>query len=107
MQSPCISLTTRVGFQSDAPEGDDHVPDHTPLFFAPAILSGKPVARLTIPFVFMSRCSLPWRPPADSGAAMACALAALAAAGGPSGFDDPVDWQKESRVDRPLPGRAE
>jgi hypothetical protein len=49
----------------------------------------------------------PLAPTPDSGAAMASALAALAAAGGPSGFDDPVEWQSQSRADRPLPGRAE
>jgi hypothetical protein len=43
----------------------------------------------------------------DSGVAMANALAAFAAAGGPSGFEDPIDWQKQSRVDRLLPGRTE
>jgi len=37
---------------------------------------------------------------------MADALAAIAAAGGPSGFDDVVAWQQEARADRPLPGRA-
>ncbi len=43
----------------------------------------------------------------DSGAAMANALTALAAAGGPSGFDDPAEWQRQTRADRPLPGRSE
>ena len=32
---------------------------------------------------------------------------ALAAKGGPSGFDDPEERQRESRTDRPLPGRNE
>ena len=42
---------------------------------------------------------------ADRGPAMAAAMAAFAEAGGPSGFDDPVEWQREARSDRPLPGR--
>ena len=33
------------------------------------------------------------------------AMAAIAAAGGPSGFGDPADWQREVRAERPLPGR--
>jgi hypothetical protein len=43
----------------------------------------------------------------ESGPSMASALAALAASGGPSGFNDPDDWQRQTRVDRPLPGRSE
>ncbi len=42
---------------------------------------------------------------ASNGPAMAAALAAIAALGGPSGIDDPVEWQRETRADRPLPGR--
>jgi hypothetical protein len=42
-----------------------------------------------------------------SGSSMANALAALAAAGGPSGFEDPAEWQRQSRTDRLLPGRIE
>lgn len=42
-----------------------------------------------------------------SGPSMASALEAIAAAGGPSGFDDPAEWQTQSRADRPLPGRTE
>lgn len=49
----------------------------------------------------------PVAPSPTSGAKMAEALAALAAAGGPSGFDDPAQWQKDVRADRPLPGRVE
>jgi hypothetical protein len=41
------------------------------------------------------------------GVAMASALGAIAAAGGPAGVDDPVDWQRNSRIDRSLPGRSE
>ena len=43
--------------------------------------------------------------PAIGGLAMAAALEALAAAGGPSGFEDPVEWEREVRAERPLPGR--
>lgn len=43
--------------------------------------------------------------PADGGPAMAEALSALAAIGGPSGFGEPVEWQREARAERPLPGR--
>ncbi len=45
--------------------------------------------------------------PASGGPAMAAALEALAATGGPSGFGDPTVWQREARDDRPLPGRDE
>ena len=42
------------------------------------------------------------------GPAMADALAALAAVGGPVGFaGEPAEWQSETRADRPLPGRSE
>ena len=44
--------------------------------------------------------------PAPNGPAMVAALEALAAAGGPSGFDDPEGWEREIREDRPLPGRG-
>lgn len=43
--------------------------------------------------------------PAAGGPAMAAALEALAAIGGPSGFGDPAEWQREARAERPLPGR--
>jgi hypothetical protein len=42
-----------------------------------------------------------------NGLAMATALGAIAAAGGPAGVDGPVDWQRNSRTDRPLPCRPE
>ena len=45
-------------------------------------------------------------PVVDRGPAMAEALAALAAAGGPS-IADPEAWEREARSDRPLPGRDE
>ena len=41
----------------------------------------------------------PLTPSSDSGPSMASALAALAAAGGPSGFDNPAEWQRQSRAD--------
>lgn len=45
--------------------------------------------------------------PASSGegARMASALERLAALGG-SGIDDPLEWQRQSRQERPLPGRG-
>ncbi|HEX8912042.1 MAG TPA: hypothetical protein VF796_06750 [Humisphaera sp.] len=43
-------------------------------------------------------------PPSD-GEAMMAALEEIAARGGPKGFGDPVEWQREVRRDRPLPGR--
>lgn len=49
----------------------------------------------------------PLAPSPDSGPLMASVLAEFAAAGGPSGFDDPAEWQRQSRADRPLPGRTE
>lgn len=43
--------------------------------------------------------------PTAGGPAMAAALAALAAAGGPTAVNDPVEWQREARAERALPGR--
>ena len=40
-----------------------------------------------------------------NGPAMAAALAAIASTGGPS-IGDPVEWQRESRADRSMPGRV-
>ena len=45
------------------------------------------------------------RPAPAGGHPAVAALADLAAAGGPSGLGDPVQWQRETRADRPLPGR--
>ncbi len=42
-----------------------------------------------------------------TGPAMAIALAEFAASGGPSDWGDPLEWQRESRADRNLPGRTE
>ena len=42
-----------------------------------------------------------------NGPAMASALAAIAATDGAKGITDPVEWQRESRADHPLPGRTE
>jgi hypothetical protein len=41
----------------------------------------------------------------DRGARMASALERLAAAGGPSGIEDPLAWEREERRDRTLPDR--
>jgi hypothetical protein len=43
----------------------------------------------------------------DQGRRMADALAAIANAGGIAGIEDPLEWQKEVRQDRSLPGRTE
>ncbi|MDB5296874.1 MAG: uncharacterized protein JWO31_2857 [Phycisphaerales bacterium] len=45
-------------------------------------------------------------PPSDP-AAVAAALDALAAMGGVKSFGDPAQWQRETRTDRPLPGRPD
>ena len=45
--------------------------------------------------------------PENAGAARLVALQAIAATGGASVFGDPVEWQREQRIDRPLPGRDE
>jgi hypothetical protein len=39
------------------------------------------------------------------GARMADALERLAKAGGVSGIDNPLEWERDSRRERPLPGR--
>lgn len=39
------------------------------------------------------------------GAAMAAALEQLAAVGGPRSFGDAVEWERETREERALPGR--
>ncbi len=82
---PAVLRTGRLEWGTGGPvlPPDDPIPVHVTLLAAPA---------------------------PDRGPAMAAALAALAAladAGGPSGFGDPVEWQRESRADRPLPGRGE
>ena len=43
--------------------------------------------------------------PAESGAAMAAHLDAIARRGGISCIPDPAQWQSEERADRPLPDR--
>ena len=39
------------------------------------------------------------------GQRMADALGRMASRGGPSGIGDALDWQREQREERPLPGR--
>jgi hypothetical protein len=46
-------------------------------------------------------------PRTGDGPRMAAALERLAAEGQLVGMDDPVAWQREQRMDRPLPGRDE
>lgn len=67
---------------------------------APAISPNQPIP------VHVTLLS-PASPSCGNGPAMADALAAIAATGGFSGITDPVEWQRESRADRPLPGRTE
>lgn len=43
---------------------------------------------------------------AARGEAMAAHLEAIAEAGGIAGIEDPVEWQREIRTDRPPPGRG-
>ena len=43
--------------------------------------------------------------PESDGAAAAAILAEIAARGGLTEFGDPLEWQREVRKDRPLPGR--
>jgi hypothetical protein len=40
-----------------------------------------------------------------NGPAMAAALAEISARGGPKNYGDPLEWQRDVRKDRPLPGR--
>jgi bifunctional DNA-binding transcriptional regulator/antitoxin component of YhaV-PrlF toxin-antitoxin module len=42
----------------------------------------------------------------DAGRRMAAALEKLAASGAVARIEDPVEWQREIRRDRPLPGRG-
>ncbi len=42
---------------------------------------------------------------ADAGERMASALEKLAASNAVADIEDPVEWQREVRRDRPLPGR--
>ncbi len=41
----------------------------------------------------------------DAGERMAAALEKLAASNAVAEIEDPVEWQRETRRDRPLPGR--
>jgi hypothetical protein len=45
--------------------------------------------------------------PRSDGVAAAAILAEIAAKGGISAFGDPLEWQREVRKDRPLPGRED
>ena len=45
--------------------------------------------------------------PVSRGQEMARLLEAMAQAGGLSGIPDPLAWQRETRQDRPLPGRED
>lgn len=45
--------------------------------------------------------------PRSDGVAAAAILAEIAARGGLTEFGDPLEWQREVRADRPLPGRED
>jgi hypothetical protein len=45
--------------------------------------------------------------PRGDGPAAAAILAKIAASGGLKEFGDPLEWQREVRKDRPLPGRED
>ncbi|MFT3785190.1 MAG: hypothetical protein QM770_03370 [Tepidisphaeraceae bacterium] len=47
----------------------------------------------------------PTLPAGGDGAALARVLRDIRAQGGITSIEDPVAWQREQRVDRPLPGR--
>lgn len=68
---------------------------------------GDPPAQLFGATELRVRVTLPDDPLSTllPGAAAVEALTQLAARGGPSGFGDPVEWQREMRIDRPMPGR--
>ena len=48
-----------------------------------------------------------WTGDTGRGEAMAAALQKIADAGGVPAIPDPVEWQREIRRDRPLPGRGD
>ena len=47
------------------------------------------------------------KPDAERGARMAASLSKLAKSGTAKKFGDPVEWQRQVRRDRPLPGRED
>lgn len=55
--------------------------------------------------VFVTFVGVPADADESQGRRMADALARLAARGGPSTVGDALDWQRDQRDDRPLPGR--
>jgi hypothetical protein len=82
--------TYKATVRGDRIEWDDDVPDE---------IRSRPTLTVlvTIP-------DSPGEPAAD-GHRQAEALGRLAARGGPSSIEDAVQWQREQRRDRDLPGR--
>jgi hypothetical protein len=56
--------------------------------------------------VFVTIIGQPAPNDVPQGKRMADALGRLAERGGPSSISDALDWQREQREDRPLPGRV-
>lgn len=71
----------RLEWESDAPP----FPENTPLRVQVTLIDSQPVE--------------------TSGRRAAEALEKLASIGGLKSFGDPLEWQREVRTDRPLPGR--
>lgn len=66
----------------------------------PPVLAGQ-----AIPVQVM--LTIPETETEPNGPVMAAIMEEFAARGGPTSFGDPVEWQREQRKGRPLPGRDE
>ena len=77
---PTYSAVLRSGQLDWGADGPPALPPDTPLPVHVTLLAPLPTA-------------------SASGSKMAAALAAIAASGGPSGFGDPVEWQRDTRAD--------
>jgi hypothetical protein len=84
--------TYKAIVRGDRIEWDDDVPEE---------IRSRPA--LT---VFVTIPDSPGGPDPADGRRQAEALDRLAARGGPSSITDPVQWQREQRQDRDVPGRA-
>ena len=80
----------RVQWQGEAPSGDAPVNVIVTLMDEPA--PAAPAAS---------------GPAEPDGRAMAAALGEISARGGLADAGDPGQWQRDTRADRPLPGRGE
>ena len=70
---------------------------------SPPEISGERAVSVEVR-VLPDRCLDPSRSP-DAGERMAAALGKLAASTAIADIEDPVEWQRNLRRDRPLPGR--